>query len=100
MPSSLLPSLWIRESGVDAEPLYSPYIPSPSVAAAAQAVNRSSSEFKMDYSMKRRLTFLRMIVAALAFLVWDILITTDEEVTLLSGLIPVALETDLVLWKG
>jgi len=61
MPSSLLPSLWIRQSGVDEEPLYSPYIPSPSVAAAAQAVNRSS-------------------IAALAFLVWDILITTDEEI--------------------
>ena len=36
--------------------------------------------------------FSRMVVAALAFLVWDILITTDEEVTLFSGLIPVALE--------
>ena len=37
-----------------------------------------------------------MVVAALAFLVWDILITTDEEVMLFSGLIPVALETELV----
>ena len=37
-----------------------------------------------------------MLVAALAFLVWDILITTDEEVTLFSDLIPVALEADLV----
>ena len=40
-----------------------------------------------------------MVVAALAFLVWDILITTDEEVTLFSGLIPVALEADLVYEK-
>lgn len=46
------------------EPLYSPYITSASVAAGAQAVNRSS-------------------IAALAFLVWDILITTDEEVRLI-----------------
>jgi hypothetical protein len=38
-----------------------------------------------------------MIVAALAFLVWDILITTDEEVTSLLGLISVNMcETDLV----
>ena len=44
--------------------------------------------------------FRGMVVAALAFLVWDILITTDEEVILLPGLIPVALETDLVSWKG
>ena len=44
MLSSLLPSVWVRESGVGEQPLYSPYIPSPSVAAAAQAVNRSSSE--------------------------------------------------------
>ena len=43
--------------------------------------------------------FRGMVVAALAFLVWDILITTDEEVILLPGLIPVALETDLVSWK-
>lgn len=64
--AALLPSLWVRdsESGVGAEPLYSPYITSPSTAAAAQAVNRSS-------------------IAALAFLVWDILITTDEEVRLI-----------------
>ena len=45
----LLPSLWVRESGVGEEPLYSPYITSPSVAAGAQAVNRSSSESEMDY---------------------------------------------------
>jgi hypothetical protein len=44
MLASLLPSLWVRENGVGDEPLYSPYITSPSVAAAAQAVNRSSSE--------------------------------------------------------
>ena len=41
--------LWVRESGVGEEPLYSPYITSPSVAAGAQAVNRSSSESEMDY---------------------------------------------------
>jgi len=68
--AALLPSLWfrdsewVRQSGVSDEPLYSPYLTSPSTAAAAQAVNRSS-------------------VAALAFLVWDILITTDEEVKLI-----------------
>lgn len=95
MLASLLSSLLVKESGVGDEPLYSPYITSPSVAAAAQAVNRSSSEFEMDYSMRWWLIFL-YVVAALAFLVWDILITTDEEVTLFSGLIPVALETDLV----
>jgi len=60
----LLPSLWSRDSGVGNEPLYSPYISSPNAAAGAQAVNRSS-------------------IAALAFLVWDILITTDEEVKLM-----------------
>lgn len=48
MLSSLLPSLWVRESGFGEEPLYSPYILSPSVALAAQAVNRSSSESEMD----------------------------------------------------
>ena len=90
MLASLLPSLWVRENGVGEEPLYSPFS-SPSVAAAAQAVNRSSGESEMDYSMRQWLTFSRMVVAALAFLVWDILITTDEEVTLFSGLIPVAL---------
>ena len=41
-----------------------------------------------------------MVVAALAFLVWDILITTDEEVILFSCLISVALEADLVSTKG
>jgi len=61
MFASLLPSLLVRESGVGEGPLYSPYITSPSVAASAQVVNRGS-------------------IAALAFLVWDILITTDEEV--------------------
>ena len=96
MLASLLPSLWVRESGVGEEPLYSPYIPSPSVAAAAQAVNRSSSESEMDCLVGWRLTFSRMVVAALAFLVWDILITTDEEVTLFPGLIPIAFKTDLV----
>ena len=46
--------------------------------------------------MRLRLIFSRVVVAALAFLVWDILITTDEEVIRLSGLIPVAFETDLI----
>jgi hypothetical protein len=91
MLSSLPPFLWVRESAVGEEPLYSPYIPSPIIAAAAQAVNRSSSESEMDYLIRRLLTFSRMVVAALAFLVWDILITTDEEVTSLSGSIPVAI---------
>jgi hypothetical protein len=94
MLASLLPSLWVRESGVGEEPLYSPYITSPTVAAAAQAVNRSSGESWMDYSIRHWLTFSRIVVAALAFLVWDILITTDEEVTFLSSLI--ALVTDHV----
>ncbi|KJA27900.1 hypothetical protein HYPSUDRAFT_884936 [Hypholoma sublateritium FD-334 SS-4] len=44
----------------DGQPLFSPFS-SKDVAAGAQAVNRSS-------------------VAALAFLVWDILITTDDEI--------------------
>ncbi|KAF8200642.1 hypothetical protein BJ912DRAFT_573630 [Pholiota molesta] len=52
------PILWKRAN--DDVPLYSPFR-SENVAAGAQAVNRSS-------------------VAALAFLVWDILITTDDEV--------------------
>lgn len=43
MLASSLPSPWVRESGVG-EPLYSPYITSPTVATAAQAVNRSSGE--------------------------------------------------------
>ena len=53
MLASLRPFLWVRESGVGEEPLYSPYIKSPSVAAAAQAVNRSSGESEMNYSMRR-----------------------------------------------
>ncbi|KAF9482189.1 hypothetical protein BDN70DRAFT_875495 [Pholiota conissans] len=52
------PFLWNRTDGQ--EPLFSPFR-SESIAAGAQAVNRSS-------------------VAALAFLVWDILITTGDEV--------------------
>jgi len=59
----ILPSLWSRDSWPGDSPLYSPYS-SPSVALAAQAVNRSS-------------------IAALAFLLWDILITTDEEAKLI-----------------
>ena len=54
----LLAPLWLRESwveenGVGGEPLYSPYITSPGISSAAQAVNRSSSESEMpvDYSM-------------------------------------------------
>ncbi|KAF8813837.1 hypothetical protein BYT27DRAFT_7180605 [Phlegmacium glaucopus] len=60
----MLALLWRRDSSVGNEPLYSPYIASASIAAGAQAVNRSSA-------------------AALAFLIWDILITTDEEVKLM-----------------
>ena len=109
MASALLKSLWFRDSeswvrqtGVGDEPLYSPYITSPSTAAAAQAVNRSSGEHKMESDglfdeAGGSLFFLRIVVAALAFLVWDILITTDEEVTLFPVLILVdALDIDLV----
>ncbi|KAF8160763.1 hypothetical protein B0H34DRAFT_351024 [Crassisporium funariophilum] len=61
MLMSALLLLWTRDIG--SIPVYGPFVTA-NAAAGAQAVNRSS-------------------VSSLAFLVWDILITTDDEVKLI-----------------
>ena len=73
----------------DGQPLFSPFS-SKEVAAGAQAVNRSSGKLigylyaHLDANQSPPLNY---VVAALAFLVWDILITTDDEVRMLSALV-------------
>lgn len=60
--------------------IYGPFR-TPSEASGAQAVNRSSSQSVVLY-VSTTLTLFRVYpVAALAFLIWDILITFDDEVS-------------------